>query len=90
MGFFNRFKKASPPPEPPKTQTPPAYDERKDEAPATMPQVPEIPVEELKAKLNRGEQPLIVLADSNRDANAILTAIIGRPVTDQNVARPHG
>jgi len=59
MGFFNRFKKASPPPEPPKVQTPPAYDEPEEVAQA-MPQVPEMPVEELKARLERGEQPLII------------------------------
>ena len=59
MGFFNRFKKASPPPEPPKVQAPPAYDEP-EEVPQVMPQVPELPVEELKARLERGEQPLII------------------------------
>src|SRR5438045_4540324 len=60
MGFFKLFKKSSPPPEPPKVQTPPLNDEREGDAQHAMPQVPEMPVEELKAKLERGEQPLII------------------------------
>src|SRR5947209_7290604 len=59
MGFFNRFKKQNPQPEPPQVQPPPAYDEPEEVAQA-MPQVPELPVEELKASLDRGEQPLII------------------------------
>src|SRR5439155_16898626 len=35
------------------------------------------------------EKLLIVLADSDSDANAILAAVVTRPVAYQNAARPH-
>jgi len=56
-GFFNRFKKQERPPEQPKAQTPPPVYDEPDEQPQAVPQVLEMPVEELKSKLERGEQP---------------------------------
>lgn len=56
MGFFNRFKKKDDSkPEPPSARPP-------DPEPAALPapSVKEMPVEELKAKLDRGETPLII------------------------------
>jgi rhodanese-related sulfurtransferase len=64
MGFFNRFKKKDErPAEPPRAQTPPpsqqpSQTDEIEEQP--IPQVKEMPVEELKAKLDRGETPMII------------------------------
>ncbi len=60
MGFFNRFKKQNQPTEPPNELPPSQHDESEDEPMQPMPQVKEMPVEQLKARLDRGEQPLIV------------------------------
>jgi rhodanese-related sulfurtransferase len=68
MGFFNRFKKkdnqpAAPAQAQPGTQSAgqamrPERTQPEEEAP--MPQVKELSVEELKAKLERGETPMII------------------------------
>ena len=59
MGFFNRFKKQPPPERPPARQTQPP-DEPEAEPQQSMPRVPEMPVEELKRRLDRGDQPVIM------------------------------
>jgi rhodanese-related sulfurtransferase len=68
MGFFNRFRKQSGPqakPAQPAAQTPAAAhrseaESRSLEEEPAMPQVQEMSVEELKAKLDKGETPLIL------------------------------
>lgn len=63
MGFFNRFKKkAAKPAAPPQAETaPPAQPQSEpSEVSRAMPSVKEMSVEELKAKLDRGEAPLIL------------------------------
>src|SRR5436190_1398259 len=68
MGFFNRFKKNDnqpATPAQPKADPPPAGEGMRSEETqpmeeAPMPQVKELSVEELKAKIDRGETPMII------------------------------